>query len=353
MKLRTAVAKLVPVVTVLVLVSGFSAGLPSAAESDKIYIVRPGDTLSGIAGRLLGNVDRWREILEANPQITAPDMIYPGDSLTLPLPEPAVPEEELAVREEVAPPPPPPPSPAAAADALRDETTEEPALPVEKVRQIPVISHALYRTAGYISKELPEAAIVASIEDRESMGEGDSVVINLSADEGTRYTVVRPAQPVFHPKTGTFLGWMIRILGTAEVICPGPRCSTAVLGNTYDYVAVGDLLVPFDPDDFLEENVLGPKTTEMCLYPKEEDATVVAAQEDIAVPGEGNIVFLDKGSADGVGPGNQFAVYRKVAAESYAFIGQLQVLRTEERTSTALITNSLQELQVEDQAQAI
>ncbi len=353
MKRKINIARLVSLFAILVLVSGLGAGMASAAESYKVYIVQPGDTLSGIAGQLLGDVDRWREILRQNPQVTAPDMIYPGDTLTLPIPEPAAPKVVFAVRQEVVAPPPPPPRPAAAADSLRGEEIEEPPLPVERVKHIPVISHALYRTAGYISTELPETAIVASVADRESMGEGDEVVINLSADKGARYTVVRPTQPVYHPKSGVFLGWVIRILGSAEVTCPGPRCSMAVLGRTNDYVAVGDLLIPFDPDDVLEENVLGPRATEMCLQAKEEDATIVASQEALIISGEGNIVFLDKGRVDGVTPGHQFVVYRKVAPESYALVGQLQVLRAQERTSTALITSSLQEFQVEDQAQAM
>ena len=34
------------------------------------YVVRPGDTLSRIAGRVFGDGKRWPEILKENPQVT-------------------------------------------------------------------------------------------------------------------------------------------------------------------------------------------------------------------------------------------------------------------------------------------
>lgn len=55
---------------------------PPAAQT---YTVVPGDTLSGIAKRLYGSAQRWREIYEANTdQISNPDLIRPGQVLNLP-----------------------------------------------------------------------------------------------------------------------------------------------------------------------------------------------------------------------------------------------------------------------------
>jgi len=62
----------------------FPVAPAKGAGADGVYIVKPGDTLSGIAGKELGDFRRWEEILEANPQVTDAELIYPGDALALP-----------------------------------------------------------------------------------------------------------------------------------------------------------------------------------------------------------------------------------------------------------------------------
>ena len=49
------------------------------------YTVKSGDTLSKIAKDLLGDADRWKEILEANKaKIKNPNQIAPGLELEVP-----------------------------------------------------------------------------------------------------------------------------------------------------------------------------------------------------------------------------------------------------------------------------
>jgi nucleoid-associated protein YgaU len=51
----------------------------------RLYIVRRGDTLSGIAQRKLGAASRWPEILERNREVLSnPDRIFPDQVLVLP-----------------------------------------------------------------------------------------------------------------------------------------------------------------------------------------------------------------------------------------------------------------------------
>jgi DNA-binding SARP family transcriptional activator/LysM repeat protein len=68
------------------------------------YIVQPGDSLSDIAARLLGNEDRWQELYAANRNVarlpdgrvlTAPDLIWPGLPITLPAAAPAKPRVQI------------------------------------------------------------------------------------------------------------------------------------------------------------------------------------------------------------------------------------------------------------------
>ena len=48
------------------------------------YVVVAGDSLSKIAKRFYGDGNKWPRIHEANPQIKNPDLIHPGQKLTIP-----------------------------------------------------------------------------------------------------------------------------------------------------------------------------------------------------------------------------------------------------------------------------
>ncbi len=63
--------------------SGSSSTAPSSQPTT--YTVKSGDSLSKIAKHLYGDADKWHAIYEANKdKIKNPDLIYPGEVLTLP-----------------------------------------------------------------------------------------------------------------------------------------------------------------------------------------------------------------------------------------------------------------------------
>jgi len=330
-----------------------SAGPGTAAGegSKDPYIVRSGDTLSGIAGKLLGDMKRWPDLLEANPQITDPQVIFPGDTIVLP----GSGEQEGLAADTVkdAYPPLPvasPEPPVAQAPPVVAEPIE-PELPVEMVKLQPTINGNVYRAAGYISTELPQDSIVSSLNTHVSLVEGDEVFLSVVAEEGAAFTVIRPTTQVHHPVSGEFLGWVMKVMGWAEVTCAGENSSRAILSNTVDVVHVGDLIVPFDPEDVLEENIRKPVQSTFCLE-KGDEGYIVASQENRISLVDGDIVFLDKGQDAGVEPGNQFVVYREIDPEGYHVIGIVQVLRAGSKTSTALVTYSMRGISVPDRVQA-
>jgi nucleoid-associated protein YgaU len=58
---------------------------PQPAASESTYTVKAGDSLSKIARQHYGDASEWPRIFEANrDQITNPDLIHPGQVLTLP-----------------------------------------------------------------------------------------------------------------------------------------------------------------------------------------------------------------------------------------------------------------------------
>lgn len=65
-------------------VVGGSASTGAEPPVPANYTVQPGDTLSIIAKKLLGDSGRWKEIWEINPLGDGPDLIYPGLILLIP-----------------------------------------------------------------------------------------------------------------------------------------------------------------------------------------------------------------------------------------------------------------------------
>ena len=63
-----------------------AAAQPDAgAQAPSRYTVKKGDTLSAIAKREYGDANAWRRIYEANrDQLDNPDLIHPGQELTIP-----------------------------------------------------------------------------------------------------------------------------------------------------------------------------------------------------------------------------------------------------------------------------
>jgi nucleoid-associated protein YgaU len=68
------------------------AGGSGGGGGGQTYTVQPGDTLSAIAHRTYGRASRWHAIFEANrDQLDDPDLIRPGQVLTLPAADDAAP----------------------------------------------------------------------------------------------------------------------------------------------------------------------------------------------------------------------------------------------------------------------
>lgn len=58
---------------------------PPAEEPTVFYTVKKGDSLSKIAKALMGDMNKWPKIFEANKEVIKnPDLIYPGQQLRIP-----------------------------------------------------------------------------------------------------------------------------------------------------------------------------------------------------------------------------------------------------------------------------
>jgi len=237
--------------------------------------------------------------------------------------------------------------------------------------------------AGFISKkELEDSGTIDHTrEDKTLLTDDNIVFIKLNKDRlvalkrGDRFTIFRVAEKIEHPVTRRAVGYAITIVGELEVTSIGSKTAAAVISNANDIVMIGDRVRPFEA------------SIRTIRVHKGADPVVgyivyTLSSEKYFVPdpmiAENDIVYIDRGYADGVQTGNVFDILRireeynegELTAEEYQkmlesdtpteelarkgmiyppdVIGQIVVLKADEYTSTAVVNKSNAEIELGD-----
>lgn len=352
---------------------------PSAPPT---YTVKPGDTLWSISSQHLSDPFNWPKLWNVNPAVANPDLIYPGNVLTLPngkpveavqTPAPPVaeappaekaPEETAAAQEEAPPAAPPaeeetPPPPPEQQPIIAEQGLKEQEAPNFEV-QVPPPTQSkeiLAQSSGFIAKDLPVTArVVGTYENRVLLGDHDTIYLLASPgatleDKG-RYTIYRRIKRVVHPVSGRVVGDLIQILGEVEVREVG-SVSTGMVVKSFAAIEPGDDVMP-------ARTVEAAPTT-----PVVEGAggslsglvLEVLGQQYLA--GQFNIVYIDRGESSGVVVGDRFRIFKQgQRSPSYApvanvqlpdrLIGELEVLSVQGETATALLTHTTESVALGD-----
>jgi len=347
-----------------ILVTGFTS-VGAEGSSAESYIVRKGDTLWGIAGTFLQDPRLWPRIWEANRYIKNPHLIFPGDPIALPekagkapsaetaAPPEVPPAEEVAApaeegREGVGPSKLPEVGPEEESAATAPSTWELPPR-----RPAPLVTLQIVADSGFIGRDdlrREQRRIVRALEPIKSLSAGDQVIVNVGTRDyvvpGDRFSILRPARRIYHPVKGSRLGTLILDVGWLEIKEVADRSSRAEIGYTCMPVSVGDRLVPYRAPNFPLDSQPQPALTPV-------QGWIVASREERQMIGERDIVYLDVGTKQGIGPGDVFTILgsetngrrgsdRTQEGRSLRERkkGQLLVLRASEETCSALILRS-------------
>lgn len=357
--------------------------VPETSSDTRIYIIKEGDTLWNISEDVYEDPSKWPIIWEMNPQIKDPNRIKPGDELYLEervsteaidevIEEPMsvirkIPEETLIT---------PPFIPTDFVTGI--EKTEEFEMKPSDVYFIPKII-----LSGFISQEELDYSgyIDHDREGRKMISDDNVVFIKLPDDEmvglkvGDLFSIFRVANKVRHPVTGDKVGYAIKVVGELEVTALGKKTATAVITNANDVINVKDRIRPFKP------------TVKTINVKKGKDPvvgyivySVMVKTDTLRAPmlSENDIVYIDRGYADGVRVGNIFDIlqlneeynvgslkaeeYQKMLEEGSVdeglvkrgiiyppdVVGQLVILNVGEYTSTAVISSSNKDISLGD-----
>lgn len=307
------------------------------------HVVRRGDTLFDITGHYYRNPWMWPKIWSYNPAIQNPHWIYPGDQIK-----------------------------------LRNDGGDDQAggtLGSGIINRRPVVppNTVFLRDQGYIDDPRRDVwgQISGAPEDKMLLGDGDHVYLEVSKD----HTPKKDQElTIFRPLRSAGKGSVVQILGTVriEMWDEDKRIARAKIVESLDVIERGASIGPVGR----RFDVVPPTKNKGDLA-----ARVVVSVQPRVYYGQNQVVFLDKGSDDGLVAGNRLFILRRgdpwrrglsgagdlsdKSVKNNAnpgneiedvrgtdrdgdypdeIVGELRVLRVREKTATCLVTNSKVEL---------
>lgn len=308
---------------------------PSADEGKVLsYTVQAGDTLWSICGRFYSDPYVWPRIWSYNPKITNPNWIYPGDIVA------------LSPRKEA-----PTPLMAGAPGPSAEGAPEGLATSADVV---------LLRNRGFVDQETLEKSgeIMGSHKEAMLLGQFDEAYVEFGdkgspkpGDEFAVFVIVRSVDGIDDPDTE--LGKLVEIIGQARVTQYDPKKKIA-------RVVIDEALKPIE-----RESLVGPihrrfDLTAPSVSQRDVQGHVVAFIDPIVMSATHQVVFVDRGSEEGVRDGNRFLAVesrdgwratlkkkdKRVEDYPKEVIGELRVIEARPHTSTCLITSSVRELEI-------
>ncbi len=331
-----------------------TAKAQAAEEVTPPYIIKRGDTLWDISNTFFKDPFLWPFIWKANTYIANPDLIFPGNKLVIPnlapieraLQAEATPKEPIMEKKEAAPVKQPEGLAGAHVAPKTAAAGEEPPaggsriiMPEEQI--YPIIDKYAMVSAGFVSDEETKDMITGGAEKGKSLfGYDDLVYVSMRDAEnvkiGEKYLVYTRKSQVKHPKTGKDFGKLIKGLGILQITAKDPAANvlTARITISFDEIEKGNMLTPYqEPTPIYHSSQ--KKTKDIKGY-------ILEVQDRRSINATVDVVYLDKGNADGVEPGDKFLVYEEPAKPGFPrkIIGELQVILVKEHTSTAVVQKS-------------
>ncbi len=326
-----------------------------------IHTVKKGDTLWDLSGRYYGNPWNWPKIWSYNPQVTNPHWIHPGDQLRM----------------------------RRFGDGLRDSANllgtgaggfvdRRPAVPRNTV---------FLRGQGMIDDPAREVwgELVGSREEQMLLSQGNNVYLQIKPNHdvkiGQELTLFRPVRKPERVKGARRPpGMIIAIKGTVRVDHwdKKSRVARARIIESTDVVERGALVGPVGR----RFDVVPPRPATVNRW-----ARVLTSIYPHEIYGQNQVVFIDRGTEDGLSAGNRLFIVKKGDAWRHTLktasksararvrqdtpeaartdttplkgnekkfpeevVGELRVLRAKKYSSIAMVTASHREIEPGDRA---
>jgi len=298
------------------------------------YTVARGDTLWDISGKFLRAPWQWPQLWKVNPQIENPNLIYPGDVLSLVYVDgqPRLMLNRGASRGTIK-----------LSPRIRSTPMVEaiPTIPLEKISSFLVNNRIVDDP-----KQFEQAPyVVAGNAERVVSGAGDRIYARGDFSSGqAAYGIFRQGKTYIDPKTKKQLGINADDIGTGEMVAEEGDVATLVLKRSTQEVRVGDRL--FATEERAVNSTFMPSEPDRPI-----DGVILDVPRGVTQVGAFDVVGLVEG--------NVLAVYKtgetvrdRITGESVKIpderSGLLMVFRTYARLSYGLVLNANRQLAVMD-----
>jgi hypothetical protein len=316
-----------------------------AGHPPDTHVVKTGDTLWDICTFYFNNPWQWPKVWSYNPTITNPHWIYPGDVVRL------YPAGQDA-------------APAATGDGQK--ASKQPAefgVARSMGTSTPLVRNASLRQIAFVDDdELKYAGtIIGSPEEKVMLSPGDEVYVDYPEGKppqiGQRYAIYSNAETIKHPDSKQVVGAYITLHGEVRIteVKKGRRARAMLTYAT----------------DVIERGMrVGPTRTqfkEVASRPAERDleGVVIALLGMDQIGGDHMVIFIDRGTDDGLKPGNQMRVLRRGDAYTAKMgpsgnagqddrkfpdheLAQLIVVEVGKKSSIAFLTRASHEVEIGD-----
>ncbi len=320
--------------------AGIAAGAAFTVAADnpvlpdpvpETYVVREGDTLWDITEQFYGDPFKWPDIWKRNLEtIKDPHWIYPGEVITLeqisrlieaPTPIiPPIPKPVVVQRSQPAAPAPAnraAPAPAAPADPRRVISTID--------RPLPVVTVDQSMRAGIIIRrsDIPKSTVLAVESGTVTATVYDTVTIALAEDDtprpGARYAIGTVEHRVKHPDTGDDLGVVLRVKGVLTIESVDDSRATGRITHNFDPVERHDLVFPYSAAE-------GPLYDAWVEPEVRVEGTIITENEPLLSIHLDDFLYIDRGTGQGVLPGDRFTIYNRDDTRRSEPLGTIQTV---------------------------
>lgn len=301
------------------------------ADAPKNYTVKEGDTLWDISGMYLSKPWLWPQLWKLNPQVDNPNLIYPGDVLSLSFDDDGNPVLEVNEDANVVKISPDTSAPVAEAEVTASEESTEMSRPEGYKKLSPQQRKTMKSTKAVTTLPLKMIRPFLTYEQALSESDINKLPYVLGANDqvknsikehvlyvrgelelGASYGIYRKGKAYIDPQSEDLLGYETILVATAKVFRPGSTennepASVQVI-DVKQEIRQGDKLLPAADGQSL------PAFFVMKKPEKSIEGVIIDTTSDLREFSKWDIVVLNKGLIDDVAPGHMFSIYRNSPA---------------------------------------